>query len=265
MRPFLLTVVFGFGCFVGRSSAQEHLLPAAPEPARLSIEPQKEEPKQPAPSGIPLPAHAAPPKNMDTSPRFRVASSKLAETTAPKEVEPPPADYLLPDRDTKPPITPESANLNLPQDLEVTSPQTGEVILLPAGTYRQILQLPIDSPLMQGTDRIREDRSLPTKPKTSPSKYAEPERKPVWVRYESLEKIKIAGEERRGGIDIPAQGPAGLGPRVWYAKSETADVASSVFYFIFGGLGYSTANMLGWSAGNTRDIPGDFEYRLIRR
>jgi len=25
------------------------------------------------------------------------------------------------------------------------------------------------------------------------------------------------------------------------------------------------ANMAGWSAGNTREIPGDFEYRLIRR
>jgi hypothetical protein len=56
-----------------------------------------------------------------------------------------------------------------------------------------------------------------------------------------------------------------LGPRLWYAKSETADTASSVFYFIFGGLGYGVANLAGWSAGNTREIPGDFEYRLIRR
>jgi hypothetical protein len=71
--------------------------------------------------------------------------------------------------------------------------------------------------------------------------------------------------ERRGGLDIPSHGPSGLGPRVWYAKSETADIASSAFYFVFGGLGYSTANFLGWSAGNTREIPSDFEYRLIRR
>jgi hypothetical protein len=118
---------------------------------------------------------------------------------------------------------------------------------------------------MQTTDQIRRDQARAVEVKKETSRYAEPEKKPVWVRYESLEKIKIGEAERRGGIDLPSHGPKELGPRVWYAKSETADVASSVFYFVFGGLGYSTANVLGWSAGNTRAIPGDFEYRLIRR
>jgi len=175
------------------------------------------------------------------------------------------ANYLLPDRTNKPAITPELANLNLPEDLEITTADTGEKIVLPAGTYRQILQLPIDSPLMQATDQIRRDQAPPVAVPKPESRYAEPEKKPVWVRYESLEKIKIGEAERRGGIDLPSHGPKELGPRLWYAKSETADVASSLFYFVFGGLGYSTANILGWSAGNTREIPQDFEYRLIRR
>ena len=97
------------------------------------------------------------------------------------------------------------------------------------------------------------------------SRYAEPPTDPIWVRYESLEKIRINDEERRGGIDLPVHSPGVLRPRLWYAKSEKADTASSVFYFVFGGLGYSTANLLGWSSGNTREIPGDFEYRLIRQ
>jgi hypothetical protein len=118
---------------------------------------------------------------------------------------------------------------------------------------------------MRTTDQVRRDQARPVEVKKETSRYAEPEKKSVWVRYESLEKIKIGEAERRGGLDIPAHGPTGLGPRLWYAKSETADTASSVFYFIFGGLGYGVANLAGWSAGNTREIPGDFEYRLIRR
>ena len=118
---------------------------------------------------------------------------------------------------------------------------------------------------MKQTSQTRRDQARPIETETPKSRYAEPEAKPVWVRYESLERIKIGENESRGGIDLPSHGPDGLGPRVWYAKSETADLASSVFYFVFGGLGYSAANLLGWSAGNTRQIPGDFEYRLIRR
>jgi len=94
---------------------------------------------------------------------------------------------------------------------------------------------------------------------------APPNLKPIWVRYEGLEKIKIGPDERRGGIDLPVRGPADLKPRLWYAKSETADTWSSLFYFVFGGAGYSVANLAGWSAGNTREIPMDFAYRLIRK
>ena len=94
---------------------------------------------------------------------------------------------------------------------------------------------------------------------------SDPETKPLWIRFESLEKIKINEQERRGGLDVPVHGPGDIKMRLWYAKSETADTASSVFYFLFGGLGYGVANLAGWSAGNTRAIPADFEYRLIRR
>ena len=87
----------------------------------------------------------------------------------------------------------------------------------------------------------------------------------MWIRYESLEKIKIGDEERRGGIDLPANGPPELKPRLWYAKSEDADIWSSLFYFVFGGVGYGAANLAGWSAGNTRELPDNFEYRLIRK
>ena len=170
-----------------------------------------------------------------------------------------------PEKRKLPPITPDLANLNLAEDLELVTLDTHEKVYLPAGTYRQILRIPIDSPTIHSAQKTRlerrpEVRVAPLLPPTEG-----PEKKPLWIRYESLEKIKINDEERRGGLDLPINGPSHLKARLWYAKSETADAASSVFYFIFGGLGYSTANLLGWSAGNTREIPGDFEYRLIRR
>jgi len=254
------------------------LLPSAPLPAqnasldsakqkspgRLSLPTPPQQPLPELPFTVPLPAHALKPTTQTSSPVFHLSASRGSSIAATEE-PPARAEYLLPDRDQKPAITPENSNLNLPTDLEITATDTGEKIVLPAGTYRQILQLPIDSPLMQTTDQIRRDQAQPVAVKKEASRYAEPATKPVWVRYESLEKIKIGEAERRGGIDLPSHGPKDLGPRVWYAKSETADLASSVFYFVFGGLGYSTANILGWSAGNTRNIPGDFEYRLIRR
>ncbi len=164
-----------------------------------------------------------------------------------------------------PPLTPDLANLNLAEDLELVTLDTKEKVFLPAGTYRQILRIPIDSPTMQSAQKTRRERRPEVRKTDSLPPADAPEKKPLWIRYESLEKIKINEEERRGGLDVPINGPVDLKMRLWYAKSETADVASSVFYFVFGGLGYSTANLLGWSAGNTREIPGDFEYRLIRR
>lgn len=163
-----------------------------------------------------------------------------------------------------PPLTPELANLNLAEDLELVTLDTKEKVFLPAGTYRQILRIPIDSPTMQSAQKTRAERRPEVK-RESPAGIKNDQPKPLWIRYESLEKIKINDEERRGGIDLPVHGPKEVTLRLWYAKSETADTASSIFYFIFGGLGYSTANLLGWSAGNTRQIPSDFEYRLIRK
>ena len=163
------------------------------------------------------------------------------------------------------PLTPEIANLNLPSDVEVPNEDPDKVLYLPAGTYRQILQIPIDSPTMQSANQIRMQRSQEVKATPVLPPKPAPNTKPLWIRYESLEKIKIGGEERRGGIDLPVNGPTDLKPRLWYAKSETADVASSVFYFVFGGAGYTVANLAGWSAGNTRDIPVEFSYRLIRK
>jgi len=260
-------ILFFIGVFCGSGALflqgqTEPLAAPAPSSARLKVETRQAETASEAPFPTPLPAHALTPT--DTRPGFRVAPGRAPASALPEESAPP-AEYLLPDRNEKPPITPEIANLNLPEGLEITATDTGEKIILPAGTYRQILQLPIDSPLMQAADQTRRDQAPPVEVKKESSRYADPEKKPVWVRYESLEKIKIGEAERRGGIDLPSHGPKELGPRVWYAKSETADVASSVFYFIFGGLGYGVSNVAGWSAGNTREIPGDFEYRLIRR
>jgi hypothetical protein len=118
---------------------------------------------------------------------------------------------------------------------------------------------------MQSAQNLRKERRPEVKAPPPPSLVSAPEKKPLWIRYESLEKIKINEEERRGGLDVPINGPNDLKIRLWYAKSETADTASSFFYFLFGGLGYGVANLAGWSAGNTREIPADFEYRLIRR
>ena len=171
----------------------------------------------------------------------------------------------VPKAPPKPPLTPELANLNLPEDVTVENPDPDQVIFLPAGTYRQILQLPIDSPLMQTTQATRNRHGPEIKVEEVSTNLAPPNLKPIWVRYEGLEKIKIGLDERRGGIDLPVRGPADLKPRLWYAKSETADTWSSLFYFVFGGAGYSVANLAGWSAGNTREIPGDFAYRLIRK
>lgn len=234
--------------------------PIAPTSTRLTVGETQGE----IPLVIPLPAHVAP-RARETNPSRARPGPGRRDVPAPSPQAPTRAEYLLPDRDQKPAITPELANLNLPADLEITATDTGEKILLPAGTYRQILQIPIDSPAFRNQVETREHRTLPIVVEAEPSRYAEPEKKPIWVRFEALEKIKIGEKERRGGIDLPSHGPKELGPRVWYAKSETADPASSVFYFIFGGLGYATANLAGWSAGNTREIPGDFEYRLIRR
>jgi len=165
----------------------------------------------------------------------------------------------------KPPLTPEIANLNLPSEVEVPNEDPDKVLFLPAGTYRQILQIPIDSPNMQSVNQTRLQRGPEIKVEAVEPKSFLPNTKPLWIRYESLEKIKIGADERRGGIDLPVHGPADLKPRLWYAKSETADTWSSLFYFVFGGAGYSVANLAGWSAGNTREIPGDFGYRLIRK
>ena len=165
----------------------------------------------------------------------------------------------------KPPLTPEIANLNLPSDVEVPNQDPDKVLYLPAGTYRQILQIPIDSPTMQLANQMRIQRSQEVKVAPVLPPKPVPNTKPLWIRYESLEKIKIGGEERRGGIDLPVNGSTDLKPRLWYAKSETADTWSSLFYFVFGGAGYSVANLAGWSAGNVREIPVDFPYRLIRK
>lgn len=238
----------------------------APDSARLKIQSASNSAPLEKTFVIPQPAHASKPDNKTPPSGFHVSPARNSTILPPREL-PSSAEYLLPDRKEKPPLVPEDANLNLPTELELKITKTGETVVLPAGTYRQILQLPMDSPLMETANQTRETRGRPAarEKEMEISRYAEGEKKPLWVRYESLEKIKIGGAERRGGIDLPSHGPKGLGPRVWYAKAETADVASSVFYFIFGGLGYSTANLAGWTTGNTCEIPGDFEYRLIRR
>jgi hypothetical protein len=165
----------------------------------------------------------------------------------------------------KPALTPEIANLNLPSEVEIPNEDPDKVLFLPAGTYRQILQIPIDSPNMQSVNQTRLQRRQEIKVEPVMPQSSQPNIKPLWIRYESLEKIKIGADERRGGIDLPVHGPADLKPRLWYAKSETADTWSSLFYFVFGGAGYSVANLAGWSAGNVREIPVEFQYRLIRK
>jgi hypothetical protein len=165
----------------------------------------------------------------------------------------------------KAPLTPEIANLNLPSEVEIPNEDPDKVLFLPAGTYRQILQIPIDSPNMQSVNQTRLQRGPKIKVEALEIKSSIPNTKPLWIRYESLEKIKIGVDERRGGIDLPVRGPADLKPRLWYAKSESADTWSSLFYFVFGGAGYSVANLAGWSAGNVREIPIEFQYRLIRK
>lgn len=265
--PFSLIILFLWGEINQARSEQDGSQTTAevtPASGRLKVNSAGRASPSESNLVVPLPAHAVQKSPFLSSPGFRVIAGRNSPPLGPAAASGT-ADYLLPDRDEKPPITPENSNLNLPADLEITSTDTGEKILLPAGTYRQILQIPMDSPLMQNADHTRRNQAMPVLVERETSRFAEPEKKPVWVRYESLEKIKIGQAERRGGIDLPSHGPREMGPRLWYAKSETADIASSVFYFVFGGLGYSTANLLGWSAGNTREIPGDFEYRLIRR
>ena len=256
--------LLGLGSLQAQESSAAAPAKTPRSPGRLAVRPPDKPEEKAVSFEIPKPAHAVKPLAQTSTPVFQVSSSRNP-SLAPSQEAALPAGYFLPDRNEKPPITPENSNLNLPTDLTITATDTGETIILPAGTYRQILQLPIDSPLMQSTEQTRWDKTLPLAGASQKSKAEEPGPKPVWVRYESLEKIKIGKAERRGGIDLPSHGSRGLGPRVWYAKSETADLASSVFYFVFGGLGYSTANLLGWSSGNTREIPGDFEYRLIRQ
>lgn len=219
---------------------------------------------------------AADPMGGATTPTSETTTNKTQETVAEPTTPSDPMGGAVKESASKPsagkkalpplkPLTPEIANLNLPSEVEVPNEDPDKILYLPAGTYRQILQIPIDSPTMQSANQIRVQRSQEVKADPVLPPKPAPNTKPLWIRYESLEKIKIGGEERRGGIDLPVNGPTDLKPRLWYAKSETADVASSVFYFVFGGAGYTLANLAGWSAGNTRDIPVEFPYRLIRK
>lgn len=233
-----------------------------PVHGRLSLSPSNHA-SQTIDFQIPLPAHAQPHHLIQETP-FKVESSR--ETiTRPAAKEAGSAEYFLMEEKPKDAITPETANVNLPADTVLRTCDTGERILLPAGTYRQIAQFPMDSPLMEKETQTRGLNFNPTETDQPRSRYAPPPKKRVWVRYESLEKIHIGEAERRGGLDLPSEATEGEGPRVWYAKAETADWASSVFYFVFGGFGYGVANLAGWSAGNVRQIPNDFEYRLIRK
>ena len=211
-------------------------------------------------NGTPAVSEDGSKNTIDTQPISSGASALGGESS-----EPTSSKGESPEKKKLPKISPELANLNLPADLELVTLDTKEKVFLPAGTYRQILRIPIDSPTMQSMQTTRRERRPVVKISDPLPPTGGPETKPLWIRYESLEKIKINEEERRGGLDLPVNGPPDLQLRLWYAKSETSDVASSFFYFVFGGLGYSTANILGWSAGNTREIPADFEYRLIRR
>lgn len=219
-----------------------------------------------APASLPTAvAQEASPSSPNPEPPGEVISPKKPQTlpdTAPATNGKPEEDSGK--KEALPPLTPENSNLNLAADLELETLDTREKVFLPAGTYRQILRIPIDSPSMESVQTVRRERR-PVVKQEIPSGFPGETNKPVWIRYESLEKIRINDEERRGGIDLPVHSPGVLRPRLWYAKSEKADTASSVFYFLFGGLGYSVANLSGWSAGNTRDLPGDFEYRLIRK
>ena len=238
------------------------------ETPKKSETPQTASPKQPTQdpmAGAPttnLPTPMEEKKNDPTEGSAPSMPQDPMSGSAASEGQPTPPVAKAP---PKPPLTPELANLNLPEDVTVENPDPDQVIFLPAGTYRQILQLPIDSPLMQKTQATRTRRGPEIKVEQVSTNLAPPNLKPIWVRYEGLEKIKIGPDERRGGIDLPVRGPADLKPRLWYAKSETADTWSSLFYFVFGGAGYSVANLAGWSAGNTREIPTDFNYRLIRK
>lgn len=201
-------------------------------------------------------AKETPPESSTPSDPMEGTVKELASpSTAEKKAPTPP----------KPPLTPEIANLNLPSEVEVPNEDPEKVLYLPAGTYRQILQIPIDSPTMQSANQMRVQRGQEVKAAPVLPPKPAPNTKPLWIRYESLEKIKIGGEERRGGIDLPVNSPTDLKPRLWYAKSETADTWSSLFYFVFGGAGYTVANLAGWSAGNVREIPVDFPYRLVRK
>ena len=79
-----------------------------------------------------------------------------------KEATPPPEKEEAPEDETEkkklPPITPDLANLNLATDLELVTLDTQEKVFLPAGTYRQILRIPIDSPTMQSAKKTRLER-----------------------------------------------------------------------------------------------------------
>lgn len=222
--------------------------PAVPEAAEAAAA----APGSPATDPMGGPAPQAPGGKSDAVP------DPMGQSAAPEKNAEEGAEKL-------PALTPELANLNLAEDLELVTLDTKEKVFLPAGTYRQILRIPIDSPTMRTAQNLRKERRPEVKVPPPPSPASAPEKKPLWIRYESLEKIKINEEGRRGGLDVPINGPNDLKIRLWYAKSETADTASSFFYFLFGGLGYGVANLAGWSAGNTREIPSDFEYRLIRR
>jgi len=202
-------------------------------------------------------------KTQETAPESSTPSDPMGGTV--KEPASPSTTEKKALTPPKPPLTPEIANLNLPSEVEVPNEDPDKVLYLPAGTYRQILQIPIDSPTMQSANQTRAQRGQEVKAAPVLPLKPAPNTKLLWIRYESLEKIKIGGEERRGGIDLPVNGPPDLKPRLWYAKSETADTWSSLFYFVFGGAGYTVANLAGWSAGNVREIPVDFAYRLVRK
>ena len=97
-----------------------------------------------------------------TTPTSETTTNQAQETVAESST---PSDPLAGKKTVPPlkPLTPEIANLNLPSEVEVPNEDPNKVLYLPAGTYRQILQIPIDSPTMESANQMRIQRSQEVK------------------------------------------------------------------------------------------------------
>lgn len=140
------------------------------------------------------------------------------------------------------PARPRNCQLTLGEN-QTISCGTVEVVL-PQGVYKQV-QLVENPEGRRATDLTDLKRQQPGL---------------GYIRYLSDEKLRVGGQARIGGLDVPIRPEDHLPVRIWYKKMTEVDDATKALTFILPPVGL-IAGAGAWSSGNTLvpDVPPVFE------